>query len=167
MRKIGNLGRASLLAAALMLSVVAAAQAANPKPTSAARIVVKTAQNKALGKKILVTAAGRALYFLSAETSGKFICTNNACRSFWTPLAVKGRAKPTGVRSLGTIRRPDGALQVTYRGHPLYTFNGDTKPGDVKGNGFKDVGTWLVAQAGATSSSPAPANPGGYGGYRP
>ena len=48
---------------------------------------------------------------------------------------------PTGVKSLSTVKRPDGRRQVAYKGGPLYTFVEDKKPGDMKGNGFKDVGT--------------------------
>lgn len=46
---------------------------------------------------------------------------------------------------LGTIHRPDGTLQVTYRALPLYTFAADRKPGQVKGEGLKDIGTWHAA----------------------
>jgi predicted lipoprotein with Yx(FWY)xxD motif len=49
---------------------------------------------------------------------------------------------PKGPVKLGTVRRPEGTVQVTYRGRPLYAFSGDRKPGQTKGEGFKDVGTW-------------------------
>jgi predicted lipoprotein with Yx(FWY)xxD motif len=52
---------------------------------------------------------------------------------------------PQGPAKLGTIRRPEGTLQVTYRGLPLYTFASDKKPGQVKGEGLKDVGVWHAA----------------------
>jgi predicted lipoprotein with Yx(FWY)xxD motif len=74
--------------------------------------------------------------------------------------------KPTGAPKLGTIRRPDGRIQVTYRGGPLYTFYLDRKRGDVKGEGFKDVGIWHAASPSAkTTTSMPPTNPYG-GGYR-
>jgi predicted lipoprotein with Yx(FWY)xxD motif len=117
-----------------------------------------TAKNKALGKTILVNRRRMSLYSLSAERRGRFICTNKSCLSFWTPLVVPKGTTPTGVGNLGTVKRPDGRTQVTYRGGPLYTFKGDRKPGDVKGNGFKDVGTWHVATVGA-GSGPAPPPP--------
>jgi predicted lipoprotein with Yx(FWY)xxD motif len=53
------------------------------------------------------------------------------------------------VRSLGTIRRPGGQTQVTYRGRPLYTFNDDRRQGDVGGEGFVDVGTWHAVVVGS------------------
>jgi predicted lipoprotein with Yx(FWY)xxD motif len=65
-----------------------------------------------------------------------------------------------GAKMLATIKRPDGKTQVTYKGRPLYTFTQDTKPGDIKGNGFKDVGVWHPATPGTTSSSSV-----GGGGY--
>jgi predicted lipoprotein with Yx(FWY)xxD motif len=43
------------------------------------------------------------------------------------------------------VKRPEGDLQVTFRGRPLYTFGGDKKPGQVKGEGLKDVGVWHAA----------------------
>jgi predicted lipoprotein with Yx(FWY)xxD motif len=129
MKKALTLG-VSLLA----LVLVAAAGAATVK-------VVSTARNAQLHKTILVTRSGRTLYSLSVERHGKFICTKG-CLSFWTPLTIKKGAKPAGVPGLGTIKRPDHRIQVTYRGAPLYTFYLDRKRGDIMGNGFRDVGTW-------------------------
>jgi len=71
--------------------------------------------------------------------------------------------KPTGSPRLGIVRRPDGRIQVTYRGRPLYRFNLDRKRGDVTGEGFKDVGTWHAASPSAkTVASSPPMYP--YGG---
>jgi predicted lipoprotein with Yx(FWY)xxD motif len=137
------------LVAALTLGILAVLYALGGGRSDAAsassRVVVKSAQNATLHKTILVNLKGRSLYSLSAERRGKFICTDAYCKSLWTPLVVPKGVTPTGARTLATVRRPDGRTQVSYRGLPLYTFNEDTKPGDVKGNGFKDVGTWLVA----------------------
>jgi predicted lipoprotein with Yx(FWY)xxD motif len=107
---------------------------------------VSTAQNATLGKRILVTSRGLTLYSLSAETRGRFICTS-ACTSAWPPLTLGRGVQPSGVRGLGTIRRPEGRRQVTYKGRPLYRFDGDRKKGDVSGEGFRDVGTWHAAVA--------------------
>jgi predicted lipoprotein with Yx(FWY)xxD motif len=98
------------------------------------------------GRALLATTKGRTLYSLSAENGGKFICTETSgCTSLWTPLTVAGGVKPQGPVKLGTVKRPEGTVQVTYRGHPLYTFSGDKKPGQAKGEGLKDVGTWHAA----------------------
>jgi predicted lipoprotein with Yx(FWY)xxD motif len=113
---------------------------------SGATLRISTAQNATLHKRILVTTSGRTLYSLSAETHGRFICTG-ACTADWPPLILKGGAKPVGVRGLGSIKRPDGRRQVTYKGKPLYRFASDAKNGDVNGEGFRDVGTWHAALA--------------------
>jgi predicted lipoprotein with Yx(FWY)xxD motif len=158
-----RLGRRSLVAAG-GLAALALAAALPVALGATSKPVVKTMKNKTLGKTILVTRAGMTLYRLSAEKNGKFICTDKGCLSVWHPLVVPRGTKPTGARSLSTLRRPDGRLQVAYQRGPLYTFVQDRKPGDVKGNGFKDVGVWRpVATSGGTVSPPATSG-GGYGG---
>ncbi len=134
--------------------------------------VVKTASNSSVGGTILVDAQGMTLYRLSGEKSGKFICTSTACTQVWHPLIATSEAAPTGtVSSLGTVKRPDGTLQVTYQGQPLYTFAQDTKAGQASGQGLKDVGTWNVVSASAsgsgatTTSKEAEAPKSGGGGY--
>jgi predicted lipoprotein with Yx(FWY)xxD motif len=132
---------------------------------------VRTASNSALGATVLTNAQGMTLYALSAEQGGKFICTGS-CLQVWHPVSATAGAQPQGgVGSLGTIKRPEGAEQVTYKGMPLYTFASDTQPGDAKGQGLKDVGTWAAvtvastsAPATKTSSSATPAPPSSSGG---
>ena len=120
--------------------------------------VVRSAHNAALGTTVLVDSRGMTLYSLSAERNGRFICTTSACVSLWKPLTVPAGMKPTGANSLATVRRPDGKRQVAFKGAPLYRFVQDVKPGDAKGNGFRDVGVWRpVAVAGGTAATPAPA----------
>jgi predicted lipoprotein with Yx(FWY)xxD motif len=108
--------------------------------------VARTAQSPQLGKTVLVSLKGRTLYSLSAETHGKFICTKaSGCLSAWHPLTVPTGVVPVGPVKLGTVKRPEGGVQVTYRGLPLYTFAGDTGPGQANGQGLQDVGTWGAA----------------------
>jgi predicted lipoprotein with Yx(FWY)xxD motif len=147
-------------------------------PSSAA--VVKMASNS-LGT-ILVDSQGMTLYHLSGEVNGKFICTSSACVGVWHPLIAPSSGAPSGEGvALGTVKRPEGTVQVTYKGTPLYTFTGDQQAGETKGQGIKDVGTWSAvttgsssAPAASSSSAPAPAAPstgsssesssgGGYG----
>jgi len=122
--------------------------------------MVRTASSPTLHETVLVDAHGRTLYRLSAESGGKFICTG-ACTKLWHPLDVRSAAAARGSAvSLGTVKRPDGALQVTFRGMPLYTFAQDRSPGEAGGQGIRDVGTWAAASTGAGSgggSTPAPA----------
>jgi predicted lipoprotein with Yx(FWY)xxD motif len=121
--------------------------------TGPSTVAVKTASSP-LGT-ILVSGAGMTLYHLSGERNGKFICATAACTSIWHPLTAPGGSTPAGVPSLGTVKRPDGTSQVTYNGTPLYTFAQDRRPGDTKGQGIKDVGTWsaVTTGAGGTASS--------------
>ncbi len=167
MRPISFSTRPRLLAAGLLAALLAFAVvfmlAAPPRGDARAggTLKVATSQNASLGKRILVTGSGRTLYTLSAETRGRFICSDSSCTSTWPPLTLGRGVQPSGVRGLGTIRRPDGRRQVTYKGRPLYRFASDRKKGDVNGEGFRDVGTWHAAIApggGATGGmTPAPA----------
>jgi predicted lipoprotein with Yx(FWY)xxD motif len=152
---------AGLLAALLAFAVVfMLAAPPHGDARAGAALKVATAQNASLGKRILVTSSGRTLYTLSAETRGRFICSDSSCTSTWPPLTLGRGVQPSGIRGLGTIRRPDGRRQVTYKGRPLYRFASDRKKGDVNGEGFRDVGTWHAAIAPGGSAShgaPAPA----------
>lgn len=141
------------LALALVLAALLVPAGAS---ASQSRVVAKTAANATLGKTILTNTKGRTLYSLSAETKGKFICTG-ACLSVWHPLVVPATVKPKGPVKLGTIERPDGRTQVTFKGRPLYSFSGDTKSGEANGEGIKDVGTWHAASVGRLAPQPQPA----------
>jgi predicted lipoprotein with Yx(FWY)xxD motif len=174
MKLIPAVAVASLLAACGSSSNSSSqAPAASASSGSGGTAVVKTASVSTLGASVLVDAQGRTLYHLSGEQNGKWICTSATCVKVWHPLAAPPGGTPSGsVGSLGTITRPGGAMQVTFKGMPLYSFVGDTKPGEAKGQGIKDVGVWTAVTAhGATASPPAPATTtqssssagGGYG----
>jgi predicted lipoprotein with Yx(FWY)xxD motif len=151
----------ALLATALLIGFLTAV--APGLASSRSVVVVKTAKSAKLGETVLVGMNGHTLYHLSVEKKGKFICTNKTCLSLWHPLVVRKGVKPAGVRGLGTVKRPDGRRQVTFRGGPLYFFVQDKKPGDVNGEGFKDVGTWHAAALKAGSTAPPPTTTsGGY-----
>jgi predicted lipoprotein with Yx(FWY)xxD motif len=126
---------------------------ATTQSSSPSAVVVKTASNPTLGT-ILIDAQGMTLYHLSGEQNGKFICTSSACLGVWHPLTLSSGTPSGEVGSLGTVKRPDGTVQVTYEGTPLYTFASD-KPGEANGQGIKDVGTWSAV---TTSSSDTPAS---------
>jgi predicted lipoprotein with Yx(FWY)xxD motif len=141
------------LLAAILVGAAAIALVAFAVPAFAKHSVhVHAAQNAHLHKKVVVTASGRTLYTLSAETHGRFICTG-ACLSTWHPLKVPAGAKVEGVAHLGVVKRPGGSRQATDRGRPLYTFDGDMKQGDANGEGFRDVGTWHAAVVSSHTSS--------------
>jgi predicted lipoprotein with Yx(FWY)xxD motif len=132
---------------------------------------ISTAKNDKLGQTVLVDGNGMTIYALSAEKGGKFICTDSKCLSVWTPLPGNTSGD---VGSLAMVKRPDGKQQATYKGQPLYTFNGDKAKGDAGGEGVKDVGTWhavtvsgkpAASSSGSGGGSSSGGGGGGYGGY--
>jgi predicted lipoprotein with Yx(FWY)xxD motif len=149
----------SFLASAAVIPVaalsVAAVATASPgthaKPATAAAKSTVEVRRTSLGK-ILVNSQGHTLYLFKKDSRDKSTCTG-ACAEFWPPLRASG--KPTAGRGsiaskLGTTRRSDGRPQVTYNGHPLYTFQKDTRAGQTNGQGLTAFGaSWFtVAPAG-------------------
>jgi len=143
-----------------------AASAGGSATTSSSSMTVAVKHVGGVGN-VLVDSKGDALYSPEQESNGMVLC-KGSCTSIWVPLTLSSGAKPTAAGQLnamlGTVHRPDGGVQVTYRGKPLYTFVEDTSPGMVTGNGFQDQFggqqfTWHVAAVGAVSS-------GGTGGTR-
>ena len=157
---------AKLIVPVIIVVAVAAligALAARSMGDSNKQAVVKTRMVGA--KTLLVNRRALTLYRLSVERKGHFICTSSACLVLWHPLVVAHGKTPTGAKSLSTVKRPDGRTQVAYKGGPLYTFAEDEKPGDMEGNGFKDVGTWhIVTVSGKAAATTPPPSSGGYGG---
>ena len=97
--------------------------------------------------KILVDSHGRALYDFLADKMDTSACYG-ACASVWPPLTVSGTPKAgRGVLAplLGTTKRSDGTTEVSYNGHPLYYFAGDTRPGETRGQAINQFGApWHV-----------------------
>ena len=120
-----------------------AAAASAPAPSGGPSVKLAST---GLGK-VLVDARGRTLYLFEADKGTKSAC-DGACASIWPPLVTKG--KPTagaGVSAskLGTTKRSDGTTALTYNGHPLYTYAGDTAAGQTSGQGLDDYGAeWYV-----------------------
>jgi predicted lipoprotein with Yx(FWY)xxD motif len=131
--------------------------------------------------RVLVDHSGKALYTSNVEASGQIVCSGG-CSAFWKPVTAAAGKPPAGADAgkLGVIKRPDGSMQVTANGRPLYTFSEDS-PGKATGNGFTDDFSghhfiWhVVRSAGKTSGTgqgnngggaPAYSNPqGGSSGY--
>jgi predicted lipoprotein with Yx(FWY)xxD motif len=158
--------RPRTMPAILVITLAATVIAASSQAAEPSKHVAAKAENETLGKTILTTTGGGTLYSLSVEKNGKFICTDS-CLSVWHPLFVPVGVRPAGPVKLGTIARPDGGSQVTYRGRPLYRFGGDAKAGQVNGEGIEDVGTWHAAALPAVTkpapeSQPQPENPYPY-----
>ena len=101
---------------------------------------------------ILVDSHGRTLYLFAKDKNGKSACSG-ACAAYWPPLMASGKPRAlAGVKAslLGTTRRSNGRLQVTYRHHPLYRYAGDTSKGQLNGQGLNDFGGywWVLSPAG-------------------
>jgi predicted lipoprotein with Yx(FWY)xxD motif len=119
--------------AALSLAGLSTALAASGSGSRAA--TVSTAKTR-LGK-VIVNGRGHTLYLFEKDKRGKSACSG-ACASYWPPLLTHGKPMATGGAKqslLGTIKRANGSRQVTYAGHPLYTFVQDTKRGQTRGEG--------------------------------
>ncbi len=133
---------------------------------ASAGTVVKTA--KIGGATVLTNSKGFALYWFAPDTPTTSKC-NGSCAQFWPPLP--GPVTGSGIMgTFGTITRSDGSKQATFDGHPLYTYKGDTKPGEATGNGLNiSGGVWHeVTESGGGGGSPAPSSSssssaGGYG----
>jgi len=140
-----------------LLIAVAAAVAAALIPASLASLskgnpaTVRGSQSK-LGR-ILVDGHGRALYLFEKDKRGKSSCSG-ACAISWPPLISSAKPRVgAGAKAslLGTTRRKDGRLQVTYNRHPLYTFAKDTKKGQTNGEGVEAFGAgWYVVSPAGT-----------------
>jgi predicted lipoprotein with Yx(FWY)xxD motif len=144
---------ALVIAFSVLLAALFAASALAIAPHT--KVVAKEGESASLGKTVLTTTKGRTLYSLSAEKKGHFICTGG-CLSTWKPLVVAKGVKPKGPVKLGTVMRPDGRRQVTFKGLPLYSFGGDTHKGEANGEGIKDIGTWHAAVTGTLAAEPQP-----------
>jgi len=157
------------IAAAASLSVgLGSASASSHSSSAAAKVAVTSSP---LGR-ILVDGRGHTLYLFAKDKHGKSSCTGK-CAAFWPPLLASGRTLASGgakTSLLGTTKRSDGRLQVTYNHHPLYTFVKDTRKGQTNGEELNVFGAewYAVSPAGAkvekkaTDSSPDPTS-GGYG----
>src|SRR5262249_60158973 len=96
------------------------------------------------GATVLITVKGFILYWFAPDIFTRSNC-NGTCAGYWPPVTVTGTSAPgPGVTGkLGTIKRSDGTIQVTYNGHPLYTYVGDTAPGQAFGNNLNlNGGLW-------------------------
>ena len=167
-------GRTSLpLLGALPLAVLALAgcggNASHTLPTTSdGRPASIGVESTGLGD-VLVDRQGRTLYLFERDSGTTSACTG-ACAVNWPPLRVHGTplvgsgAKPSDV---GTTARPDGKDQLTYNGHPLYTFVNDKQPGDTNGEGINAFGgSWFVISPAGDKVAPQsqPQGGGGYGG---
>jgi predicted lipoprotein with Yx(FWY)xxD motif len=122
------------------------------------------------GKRVLTNAQGMVLYWFVPDTSTKSNCTAS-CLKYWPPVPGPATAG-TGIHGMLGVITTAGVKQVTYRGHPLYTYVADTSPGTDKGNGLNLSGGlwWAMTASGAklamsSSSGSSTGGSTGGGGY--
>jgi predicted lipoprotein with Yx(FWY)xxD motif len=144
----GRLLPVVLLAAVAALptvAVVAASARTRAAPRAATGAAAVSVRRVRLGR-IVVDGSGRTLYLFEKDRGGRSACSG-ACAKGWPPLMTSGRPRAMGAalaRLLGTTRRASGT-QVTYAGHPLYRFSGDTRAGQTNGEGSSAFGAgWYV-----------------------
>ena len=139
--------------------------AAHAKGGNSAQATVSVATTS-LGN-ILVNSRGLTLYVFEKDSAAKSTC-NASCAASWPPLSAAGKLTAGSGASaslLGTINRSDGRRQVTYDGHPLYLFAGDTHPGDTNGEGLTAFGAaWLAVSVAGDPVSGDTASARGTGG---
>jgi predicted lipoprotein with Yx(FWY)xxD motif len=169
-----TVGRTPLLIlGALSLAVVALAgcgrSASHALPTTSdGRPATVGVARTGLGD-VLVDRQGRTLYLFARDSGTVSACTGT-CAVNWPPLLARGTplvgsgATPSGIER---TTRPDGLSQLTYNGHPLYTFVNDKKPGDTNGEGISAFGgSWFAVSPAGAKVAPRsqPQGGGGYGG---
>ena len=167
--------RRALTAVAVVLATAAAADWAlrpgSPPAGPAAAGTILQAERIG-GVTVLANAARFTLYWFAPDTAAKSDCTGSCARR-WPPVTGPATAGAGVTGAVGWIRRPDGSIQATYDGHPLYTASVDTAPGQAGGNGLNaSGGLWhevTIPGAAAPATSPPPgtrsADSGGGGGY--
>jgi predicted lipoprotein with Yx(FWY)xxD motif len=139
------------------------ASSSSSSPAAAAASTVKTAT--IAGVTVLTNSKGFTLYSFAPDTPTTSKC-NGTCAQNWPPLT--GPVTAAGVTgTFGTITRSDGSIQATFDGHPLYTFVGDTAPGQNKGNGLNAAGgLWHeITTSGTAPAGGSSPSSGGGGGY--
>jgi predicted lipoprotein with Yx(FWY)xxD motif len=185
MRKI--LGAAGLAAVALALSACASSGSssssaastpaaaasspassapASPAPASSAPASIVSVGRLGVttinGTAVVTNAKGLTLYWFVPDTSTTSKCTGS-CATYWPPLVGPVTAGTGVTGTLGAITRAGGTTQATYDGHPLYTYAGDSAPGQAKGNGL-DVSGGVWWEMTVSGAKPAAATGGSTGG---
>jgi len=153
-RRMGWLVPAAVLAAALIVAACASpgsgsdGAAGRPSHAAGSASASSTLKTAAInGAAVLANARGFTVYSFAPDTATTSRC-NGSCAHSWPPVEGPAMAGPGVTGTVGTITRSDGAIQATCDGHPLYTYLGDTAPGQARGNGLDAAGgIWLEVTA--------------------
>lgn len=136
-------------------------------PAATGAATIQAAKVPGVGT-VLTNSDGMTLYLFEADTGTTSACTG-ACAQSWPPVTTSGNATGTmGATSsmLGTTARDDGTTQVTYNGHPLYTYAGDTSSGTASGQGINAFGgLWYVVNTTGNAVKGGGSGGGGNSGY--
>jgi len=164
---VAGLAAAVLAVAACASSSSSTSSAApNSAPAAGASSGNTVTERTIGGTQVLTNSAGLTLYWFVPDTSTTSKCTGS-CATYWPPVKGPATAGSGVTGTLSTITRPDGSTQATYDGHPLYTYAGDTAPGQANGNGKNlSGGVWhevTVSGGAAPAASTSPSAHGGYG----
>lgn len=130
----------------------------SPSPTSASSsssALIKTVSATVKGKAemVLTDAQGKTLYYFTADSSTTSACTGG-CAQTWPPLLMAGSGSPASATSLPgslSVQTTGNGSQVEYNGHLLYTYAGDSAPGQTNGEGL--FGKWFVATPNLSGAS--------------
>jgi predicted lipoprotein with Yx(FWY)xxD motif len=152
---------------ALLLSmtlIVAACGSTSGTNTTTSTTIMKstTMMVNGVSDTVLTNVQGMTLYYLKSDTSTKTACTGT-CAGIWPPLLFTGTGSPASATTLPgtlTVFSDANGQQVEYNGHQLYTYSGDTAPGQTNGEGFK--GVWFVATSSLSGQSAPTPKPYGY-----
>jgi predicted lipoprotein with Yx(FWY)xxD motif len=158
-----SLRRSTVCALLAMTTVFGAACGGSSKsaPATSSNSTVATADSDV--GKILVDATGATLYLFAKDSGGASSCSG-ACAKAWRPATAKGTVlrAGSGIKAslLKSMTRADGTMQLTYNGHPLYTFSGDSKAGAITGQGSDAFGAhWYVVSPDGTAIQKAASAP--------
>jgi predicted lipoprotein with Yx(FWY)xxD motif len=133
---------AGLTVAALVLLGVAVAGASSPAPAASTGRGPGLKTTTIGGVTVLASARGFTVYWFAPDTPAASKCYDS-CAAYWPPVTGTATASPGLPGRIGTITRTDGTRQLTYDGHPLYTYIGDTAPGQANGNNLNlNGGLW-------------------------
>jgi predicted lipoprotein with Yx(FWY)xxD motif len=122
-------------------------KAASSAPSGGGAVTIVSATTVPKLGKVIVDSKGFTLYDFHKDKGGKSSCYGG-CAQVWPPLLTEGKAQAgegAMAAKLGTTKRKDGTVQVTYAGWPLYTYTADTKPGDANGNDISTFGAQWYA----------------------
>ncbi len=153
-----RLAAAGVVALAIFAAACGGTSTSSTSSTAASGTIVRAVQSPY--GKVLVDAGGMTLYAYSIDSPGVSRCSGE-CNKTWPPLVTTGAPRARGGVDgslLSTFKRSGGATQVSYAGHPLYTYTGDTVPGEYRGQGLGNL--WhVVSISGRVIDSTSPTTP--------